>query len=343
MTGAGERSWLRRMASECTIAARYLRSSRRDASILFLSRMTAAGIALGVAALVLAMAGLAGLQSRLLDDARRRTPDLQVLIADGEATQGRLLRDEIAALEEVQSVRELHVGQGWLRIGDSLEPVEVVGFEGPAPYWMPEPSVAVDTLDGVLLPRRIVSRLGLSTGSVVELVSPRQRLGPLGPQPSTSYQRVLGTYDSGKDETRRQQAAVSVEVARRLFGDHSVTLDVVGGEGVGERRVVEAVLSVVAGRGELVRWQDRNRGLLFVLRLEKTLVFLAVALIVLVGELRSGFGGVDDRRQQAGGDRHPGHRRSGAASRSSPVYRARWAPRRGPERSSAAWRRSRRR
>ena len=50
------------------LAARYLRSSRRDAYVSLLSALAGGGIALGVAALVLVLAGLAGLQSFLRSD-----------------------------------------------------------------------------------------------------------------------------------------------------------------------------------------------------------------------------------------------------------------------------------
>ncbi|MEM1249710.1 MAG: FtsX-like permease family protein [Acidobacteriota bacterium] len=275
-------SLVARMAAEGRIAARYLRSGRRDASIRFLSRMTAAGIGLGVAALILAMAVLAGMQSRLLDDARRRTPDLQVLVDQASAEEAAALAERVRSSGTVADVRLLRTGLGWLRVGDSLEPLEIVGFEGPMPSWMPDANVAVDRLDGVVLPRRLVRRLGLSPGSSVELVSPRQRLGPLGPQPSTSYQSVLGSYDGGQDEARRQQAAVSLSVALRLFGSRGRILDVTPATGFSESEVVESVREIVGEAGLVQRWQDRNRGLLFVLRLEKALVFVAVALIVLV-------------------------------------------------------------
>lgn len=273
---------VRGLLAEWGIAARYLRSGRRDASIRFLSRMTAAGIGLGVAALILAMAVLAGMQSRLLEDARRRTPDLQVLVDRATHEDAEALARRLEGSEHVGGVRLLRVGLGWLRVGDSLEPLEIVGVDGPLPQWMPDASVAVDQLDGVVLPRRLVSRLGLSPGSTVELVSPRQRLGPLGPQPSTSYQTVLGSYDGGQDEARRQQAAVPLDVAVRLFGAQGRVLDVTPAAGASQQQTVRSVRAVVGDVGVVERWQDRNRGLLFVLRLEKMLVFVAVALIVLV-------------------------------------------------------------
>ena len=283
-SGRGDSGAGRRFAGELLIAARYLHSGRRDASIRFLSRMTAAGIALGVGALILAMAGLEGLQSRLLADATARTPALQVELPPATAaTTLRDLIDELEELEGMAAVRELHSGLGWLRTGEILEPIEIVGVaDGELPAWMPSPSVAMDRLDGALVPRRLSTRLGLVAGSTVELVSPRQHLGPLGPQPSTSFQEVIGSYDDGKDETRRLQLAVPLETARRLFKDGLRTLDLQPEDGSSQARLVAAVEGVVAGRGRVVRWQDRNRGLLFVLRLEKVLVFVAVALIVLV-------------------------------------------------------------
>ena len=60
------------------LALRYFRSTRKDASIRFLSSMTSGGIALGVSALVLAVAALSGFQARLLEQILARTPELQI-------------------------------------------------------------------------------------------------------------------------------------------------------------------------------------------------------------------------------------------------------------------------
>ncbi len=276
-------SGLRSGRAELEIAQRYLRSARRDGSIRFLTRMTSTGIGLGVAALILAMAGLAGLQSRLLDDALSRSPELQVVLpAETPAAEVAAALERLVAVPGVESAERIVTGLGWIRVGESLEAVEVVGLGGGLPRWLPSASVAMDTLDGVVLPRRLVQRMGLQAGSVVELVSPRRRLGPLGPQPTTSYQEVLGAYDAGKDETRRLRAAVPVEVAERLFPDAEVILDVeVRGRDLGAGGMATLESSLPAG-GRLETWRGLNRGLLFVLWLEKLLVFIAVALIILV-------------------------------------------------------------
>ena len=55
------------------VAIRYLKSTRRDAFITFLSMTAAGGIALGVAALILALAALSGFQAALKGEVLART------------------------------------------------------------------------------------------------------------------------------------------------------------------------------------------------------------------------------------------------------------------------------
>ena len=60
--------WIMSLPLPLLLAARYLKSSRRDAYVSFLSLLAGGGIALGVAALVLVLSGLAGLQAFLRSD-----------------------------------------------------------------------------------------------------------------------------------------------------------------------------------------------------------------------------------------------------------------------------------
>ena len=113
------------------LALRYLRSTRRDAFVTFLSATAAGGMALGVAALVLALAMLAGLQGALKSEILARTPEIEVLLpagADAEAA-----RQAVAALEDVREARLTVVGRGWLMARGRVRPVELTGFEGPLP------------------------------------------------------------------------------------------------------------------------------------------------------------------------------------------------------------------
>src|SRR6202035_4170222 len=120
----------------------------------------------------------------------------------------------------------------------------------------------------------------------LEVVSPRPTLAPLGgPQPRVRSLPLAGTFRSGRAQEERERVALPRSLAETLLG-------------TGERRLALAAADLDAAlevarrlppalpRGSEVRtWQELNRPLLFALRLEKVMMFVAVFLIVLVAEL----------------------------------------------------------
>ena len=169
------------------IASRYLKSSRRDAFITFLSLTAAGGIALGVAALILALAALSGFQAALKGEVLARTPDIEVELpagADAE-TAGR----GVTGVDGVQSTQIVLRGRGWLLARSRSRAVEIVGFGGELPELFPE---ATSRNPGLYLGDGLVSLWGLESGDVVEVVSPVPTLTPVGPQPRVRRLPVAG-------------------------------------------------------------------------------------------------------------------------------------------------------
>src|SRR5207237_7968761 len=76
-------TFLWRLPFPLLLALRYLRSTRKDAFVSFLSAVAARAIGLGLAALVLALAALAGLQQALRGEVLARTPPLEIELPDG--------------------------------------------------------------------------------------------------------------------------------------------------------------------------------------------------------------------------------------------------------------------
>ncbi len=273
------------------LAHRYLRSKRSDALISALSAMTAIGLALGVAALILALAVLSGFQRHLLDDVIARTPKLEVTLEHGQDAVS--TRQRVAEIDGVESVQLLVWGSGWLVDGAEYRPVELVGFEDHLPQWFPRsaPSPAEGSGPGELpaaegMYLSDVRRLawGLVPGDDVRIVTPRPMLTPLGrPMPTRREVPLAGSYDAGRSEPEVERVAVPLEIAKTLVGDGDRRLDVELAPGVDE-----ATLAATIGRvtgAEVRTWRDVNRALLFILRLEKSLVFVAVFLIVVVASL----------------------------------------------------------
>ncbi len=269
------------------IAVRYFRSTRADAHIRALSTLTAGGLAVGTAALVLALAALAGFQNLLLEDLARHTPALQIEFGRGAAVEGaaatertRHLAELTAATNGVAGVQELLYARGWLADDDRPLAVEVLGYEKAPPPWIP---VQPEATSGLIVPVSVAQRMGLAVGDIVRVVSPRPGLTPVGPRPRVRTLPVDLIYRSDRAENADDPVLLPLEQASALFarGDRRLDLTLApeaDPERIGDflRRGIDPAVAMVT------TWRQANRALLFVLRLEKGLVFSAVALIVAV-------------------------------------------------------------
>lgn len=273
------RLWVWRLPFSLLLALRYLRSTRSDAFTSFLSMVAAGGIGLGVAALVLALGALAGLQDALRSEVLARTPHLQIELpagVDAAETVG-----AIEGLPGVVDVQRVVAGRGWARLGRLVQAVELVGYSGRRPRFFP----GVDGEEaGLYLSRSLVARWGLEPGTPVQIVSPRSTLTPLGPQPRARSLPLAGTFESGRTE-EAERAALPLEVARTLVGETGVRVQVTT-MGLEEALALVPDLESIAPSGtEIKTWQELNRPLFFALRLEKSVMFVAVSLIVVVAAL----------------------------------------------------------
>lgn len=262
------------------LALRYLRSTRKDAFVSFLSLVAALGIGLGVAALVLAVAALTGMQEALRGEILSRTPALAVTPSPGAdvAAIGERLRGEAG----VTGVQATLGGRGWIVASGRAIPVDVTGYERELPPGFPEPS---SREPGLYLGRDEAARLGLGPGSLVTIASPRSTMTPFGPAPRTVALPLAGTFRSGRAEPLAR-AALPLDRAERLFGSErprrlllmTTDLDVA-------LAVAERLRDTLPAATRVETWRDFNRPLFFALRLEKSVMFVAVSLIVVVAAL----------------------------------------------------------
>ena len=276
------------------LALRYLRSTRRDAFASFLSLVAAGGLALGVMALILSLAVISGFQSALRSELLGRTPQIEVELPPGSPADVEAAREAVSKVPGVVSAQVQVSGGGWLVSEGKVRAVELVGFEGQVPRSFPG---AAGKPAGLYVPASLATRWGLtevkkdqtvalvSPPPIVELVSPRPTLSPFGPQPRVRSVPVTGIYETGRTQEERDRVALPLDVARTLLGSSEMRLEVTA-RGLDEALEVAGRLPAVLPAESGVRtWQDLNRPLLFALRLEKVLMFVAVSLIILVAAL----------------------------------------------------------
>ena len=284
---------LRGLPLPVTLALRYVRSTRRDAFASFLSAVAAGGIALGVMALVLSLAVISGFQEALRGELLGRTPQVLVDLPPGLGlAAAQAAREAVRRVPGVTGAQLQVRGSGWVVEQGKVHAVELIGFEGRVPRSFPG---AAGGPEGLYVPASLAARWGLAPGRPLSLLSPRPTLTPLGPQPRLRTLPLAGTYRSGRTQEDRERVALPRAVAETLLGGTERQIEVSAAD-------LDAALAVAArlnGRStgrdgassplppgsEVRTWKELNRPLLFALRLEKVMMFVAVSLIVLVASL----------------------------------------------------------
>jgi lipoprotein-releasing system permease protein len=266
------------------VALRYLRSARRDAFTSFLSAVAAGGIGLGVAALVVALAALSGMQRALREEILARTPSLAVTPPPGADPLD--LERAIAREPEVVEVQRSLEGQGWVAAGGQALAVRIVGYQGAPPRSLPGAAGSVEgRAPGLYLSDRMAARIGIERGEVVQLASPRPSLTPLGPQPRLLSMRLEGVYRSGPTETE-PAAALPLERAEILLGRGRAGRLLVTTRTLDEApELAERLRASLPAGARVETWRELNRPLFLALTLERTVLFLAVSLIVAVAAM----------------------------------------------------------
>lgn len=293
------------MRFELFVAARYLRAKRRQAVVGVVTSISIAGVAAGVAALILALAITNGmrrdLQDRLVDTtahiqlmrvagdgirdwrpllARLRTlphvtaasPGLfeQVLVARGA-------RDGGALIEGVLPNQEMTVS----RLLSDATPGSVQALEPqPGP---PQPG----EIPPIVLGQDLAETIGATVGDRVTLISPQGEMTPYGEIPKWMPFRLAGTYRSGFYQYDSDMGFVRLADAQRLF-DEPDLLSVISFKVDDLNRAPQIAKEIekAAGKGFMTdNWMEQNRELFRALREEQVVTFIVITLIVIVAAL----------------------------------------------------------
>ncbi len=268
------------MRYELLISLRYLFGRRKERFVAIISWISVAGIALGVMALIVVISVMNGFDRELRDRMVGFYADLSVTQPDGVKNAGELVK-KILAHPDVTAASPFIQGQALV-----TQPGQVMGIviRGVDPSGEKRVTQLDEFLkqenglpdDGIWLGCELAARLGLWMGDKISLISPSDRKSYL-------YQ-VTGIFTSQMYEYDANVAVLSLPAAGQLLG----TGDSVTGVGVKTRTLalapqVTRQLRQQLGPGCVVRsWMDLNQALFKALKLEKTVMFLILAMIVLV-------------------------------------------------------------
>lgn len=273
---------------EFRIARRYLWSARKRAHTAFLSVISMLGLAVGVAALLISIAVLSGLQGQIKAQLMESSPQLLVEPIGQNRIDG--ADDVVAAARRagMNDIRPYISGIAWgaNETREAGRPMKVRSFAPGQEPRADRPNAPV--LRGgeprIDLTRGFAASLSLSVGDLVTVVAPRTRLTPFGPVPVMRRYRVARIVVPG-DDKETPDAWLAQSEAGNLFGTGGRPTAI---EMYGPPARAEDVQSALAARFPSVQfktWKEINRPLFLALRLEKVVMFATISLIIFVAAL----------------------------------------------------------
>jgi lipoprotein-releasing system permease protein len=303
------------MLFELYIATRYLKAKRRQAVVGVVTIISIAGVAAGVAALIIALAITNGmrqdLQGRLLgvsahvdlmrvesDGIRdwqpllarlRRVPHVtaaapgiygQVLVSRGPRAGFALIKGIIPDQERTVSSLLNTITSGSAK---DLEPDarNKLAQQVPGEGWINAPYPAL------VLGKNLAETIGAQVGDSVLVTSPQGELTPLGLAPKYQRFRVAAIFQSGFYQYDSGMAFMRLSEAQRLFSEPDL-LSVISFkvDDLDRAPAIGRAIEHEAGRGFMTNnWMEQNRELFRALKLEQVVTFIIIALIVIVAAL----------------------------------------------------------
>jgi lipoprotein-releasing system permease protein len=296
------------MRFELFLAARYLKAKRRQAVVGIVTVISIAGVAAGVAALIIALAITNGMRRDLADRLLGFSAHVELMRADGKGIRDwrpllerlRRLPHVVAAspgiYEQVVVSRGARDGYALVEgilpddertVSDLLNKASPSAIAALEPQ--PQPAGTRNAPNPpIVLGKDLAENVGAALGDSVLVISPQGELVPmLGIVPKWQPFRLAGTFHSGLYQYDNATGFLRLADAQKLF-DEPDLLSVISFKVDNLDRAPEIAkeIEAAAGKGFMTtNWTEQNRELFRALKLEQIVTFIVIALIVVVAAL----------------------------------------------------------
>ncbi len=279
---------------EWMVALRYLRARRKEGFISVIAGFSFIGITLGVMTLIIVMAVMNGFRQELFDKMLGLNGHV-VVHSLGEFTDYDEVANRIRKVPGVKYAVPLVEGQVLVSTPLMSSGALVRGLREADLKSLKAISnnIRFGTLDGfdekrgVALGSRMANDLNVKVGDQVSLITPRGPSTALGTAPRVKRYPVVAIFEIGMSEYDASIMFMPLNEAQRYFSEpHSVTVLEVVLDSPDE--VGELSPKIITAGGPTIYvsdWRQRNATFFTALQVERNVMFLILALIVLVAAL----------------------------------------------------------
>ncbi len=276
------------------IGLRYTRAKRRNHFISFISLTSMLGIALGVTALITVLSVMNGFEKELRVRMLGMSAHLVISAGNDGFNQWQELADSLKSQPHVIGIAPYIQGQAMLTYNESVQGALLQGIDP-----LKEPQVSqvtekmlsgrLDNLKagefGVILGNELASSLGVEVGDKVSVVVPQATVTPVGVLPRMKRMTVQGIFSVGMHEY--DSAFVLLHIADaatllRLPEGHIHGLNLKLDDMFLAPRLSQQLREKLPMGYHSYDWTYRHANFFRAVKMEKTVMFVILTLIVAV-------------------------------------------------------------
>jgi len=287
------------MSFEYFIGGRYLRAKHKETFISLITILSVAGVTVGVMALIVVIAVMAGFESDLKQRILGVESHIVLMRHDGSFSGYKKISKQINELQGVEAATPFIYSQIMLRSSSGVSGAVLRGIDPDSAgnvIKILKKSVLQNlkqihrqgnsktSAPGIILGKELARNLGVIKGDAVYLISSRGMISPIGYLPAMKRFEVVGLFESGMYEYDGSLSYIDLEDAQKILNmKGSVTgIEVRVDDIYNARNIAKKIVSELGFPYWARDWMRMNHNLFSALKLEKTVMFIILALIVLV-------------------------------------------------------------
>lgn len=278
------------------VGLRYTRAKRRNHFISFISLASMLGIGLGVMVLITVLSVMNGFDHEIRDRIFGMANQVSITGYEGSGiSDWQQVAKKVQGFNDVTGVAPYVQGQAMLSNMGTVQPVLVSGI-------LPEEEAKVSQLytkivlgsfkalekgaNGVVIGRQLANNLGLELGDKVNMIIPEASVTPLGIIPRYKRYNVVGIFEAGGGfKFDVSVAYLYLGDAQKLYklGDNVTGLRLKVSELYAAPRVTDELIGKLdPGKYYVSNWTDEYGSFFQAIRMEKTMMFVVLVLIIAV-------------------------------------------------------------
>jgi lipoprotein-releasing system permease protein len=293
------------MRYELFIGLRYLRARRRETFISLITIISVLGVMIGVMTLNVVMAVMTGFEETLRDRLLGINAHVALVKSGDQLREYEKLLEQVRQTKGVVAASPSIYGQVMLTSGPRVSGVVVRGVdpdkvnrvvdieryirEGSLQSLKQQQPLQIQgrtiLLPGVIIGTRLANQLGVFLGSPIQVVSPLGSPTAIGVIPKVRRFVVVGIFDSGMSEIDSTLVYMNLKDAQTFFelGDAVTNIEIRVQDVYRAQSVAQDIQRRLGFPYLTEDWSRLWPNLFSALKLEKTVYFLVLLLMVLIG------------------------------------------------------------